>query len=77
MKGATEPLYTRYMRPCLSVGRSVGWLVTLKYNEKWIFTTRRKEGRGGRTDKEEGATRRKEGRGGRCDEDERARRMKK
>ena len=39
---------------------------------------RRKEGRGGRRNKEEGGTRRKEGQGGRSDEEEGAtRRVKK
>ena len=62
-----------------SVGRSVGWSVGYAFvqiDENWPFTdskwfsqcwTRKKEGRGGRRDEEEGGTRRKDGRGGRMD----------
>ncbi len=39
------------------VGCSVG-AAFVKYSEKWIFTTRRKEGRG-RSNEEEGGARRK------------------
>ena len=63
----------------LLVGSLVGRLVGnafVQIDEKWSFTdskwfrhcwTRKKEGRGGRRDEEEGGTRRKEGRGGRMD----------
>ena len=42
-----------------------------------MIWTRRKEGRGGRRDEEEGGTRMKEGQGGRRDEDEGGTRVKK
>ena len=61
-----------HVRPL--VGPLVRWSVRdafVKIDEKWPFTdwTRKKEGQGGRRNKEERGTSRKEGRGGRSDEE--------
>ena len=59
-----------YLGTSFSTRRNSNWdLMTGTLKIPRDPTQRRKEGRGGRSDEEEGATRRKERRGGRSDEE--------